>query len=193
MATSDCKPLGPLTEADIARFWRFVDKTPGQGPKGECWGWTGGHNKRGYGNMYLHGGRNARSTRVGYAIQNGTDPYPDLVLHRCDWPPCSRGSHLFTGTQLDNRQDAKQKGRTATGDRNGSRTKPECLKRGDDHPIRLHIEYRRPKYTPDRVIAIREYAKSHPSESMRSIGRHFGMPYMTVRQIVSRETWQHLP
>ena len=122
MATSDCKPLGPLTEADIARFWKFVDKTPGQGPKGECWDWTGGHNKRGYGNMHLDSGRNARANRVGYAIQHGVDPYPELVLHHCDRPTCVRC--LFTGTHLDNRQDARQKGRTATGDRNGSRTKP---------------------------------------------------------------------
>ena len=33
--------------------------------------------------------------------------------------------HLFLGTQVDNNEDRDQKGRVASGDRNGARTKPQ--------------------------------------------------------------------
>ena len=124
MPNTQTKPLPELSEADVARFWKYVDKTPGQGPQGTCWLWTGAQHDDGYGTTKVKR-RSLRSSRVAFRIQHGRDPYPDLVCHTCDTPLCCRGNHLFTGSDLDNMRDAKNKGRVASGDRQWQRAHPE--------------------------------------------------------------------
>jgi hypothetical protein len=186
------KPLPPLSAADIQRFWSLVDKTQGQGPKGHCWTWREtARNGADYGNFY-YAGKTHQATRVAYLIQHREDPYPDFVCHACDFPPCIRGEHLFKGDQLVNRQDASQKGRTASGDRNGSRTMPERLKRGADHPLRKNPELAARKLTAERVREIRKFDKDHPELSHREKGRQLGVNRGTYQQIVDRITWKHI-
>ena len=48
MSDLHCKPIPNLTYRDRLYFWKYVDKSPGQGPSGECWRWTGRTNKKGY-------------------------------------------------------------------------------------------------------------------------------------------------
>lgn len=103
------------------RFWSRVRKGEG------CWEWIAGKSKAGYGMitarkisphpLYAH--------RVSWMLRNGSIPDGLFVLHECDNPACVRRSHLFLGTQRDNNRDRHRKGRTASGDRNGARTKPE--------------------------------------------------------------------
>jgi len=47
-------------------------------------------------------------------------PIPDgmYVLHHCDNPPCREVKHLFLGTQQDNMDDMKKKGRFPIGQNN---------------------------------------------------------------------------
>ena len=70
---------------------------------------------------------------------------PDgLVLcHTCDNPRCVRPDHLFPGTMMDNIQDAKRKGRMASGNRSGPRLHPERMTRGDAHWSHLYPERHR--------------------------------------------------
>ena len=114
MAKTDCKPLPPISDKDIARFWSKVDKSPGQGPKGECWQWAGGANGQGYG-LFSVNRRMHLSTRIAYFLATGHDPYPLLVCHTCDNPLCVNGAHLFCGTQADNLFDMTSKGRRPYG------------------------------------------------------------------------------
>ena len=83
-----------------SRFWKKVKKTPG------CWLWTGAVNEHGYG-VFDHG----KAYRIAWELEIGPIPEGMNVLHRCDNPPCVKPSHLWTGTDLQNRLDMIGKGR----------------------------------------------------------------------------------
>lgn len=94
------------------RFWSKVDKTPGQGPKGECWIWIGSLINGGRGS-FGRGGRNEGTVlahRFAWELEHGPIPDGLFVLHRCDNPPCVRC--LFLGTAADNSDDMAKKGRS---------------------------------------------------------------------------------
>lgn len=104
------RPILPLADAELARYWSLVDKGDGTG----CWRWTGETTADGYGVLRRSGGRKAYAHRVALALAKGRELAAD-ALHTCDTPPCVRGDHLFEGTQGDNNRDRARKGRTRMG------------------------------------------------------------------------------
>lgn len=186
------KPI-TLTEEDIKKFWKYVDKTPGQGPKGDCWAWIGGRSPNGYGHMHISDGRTVRANRVAYLIQHGEDAIDYFVLHSCDWPPCCNGAHLSKGSQLENRQQAARRNRTAKGEQNGARLHPESLPRGEEHWTAKMPEATARKYESETVNAIRKLHAIQPHLSNNDIGRYFGIHQNVILQILSGKTWKHLP
>lgn len=139
MATKQHKPIPQLTPRDIDRFWNKVDKSPGQGPHGHCWTWTGGKGDDGYGHFWACG-TTLVASRVALYLSTGYDPGALCAMHTCDYPPCIRDGHLKPGTYADNTADMYSKGRADTGDHHYSRTNPEKLARGDRSGARLHPE-----------------------------------------------------
>jgi len=114
------KPIPPMTEKEIARFWEKVDIRG----KDECWPW----NRPVHGHEYAKigvGKRENRSTvlahRVAYTITNGPIPPHLLCCHSCDTQLCCNPAHLWPGTDGDNMQDKVKKGRSRNAPQKGER------------------------------------------------------------------------
>ncbi len=86
------------------RFWAKVQKT------NTCWLWLGS-TRAGYGRMWFKakGKKFSRSApRLAWELTAGPIPQQIVVLHRCDNKLCVRPSHLFIGTQRDNKKLTQQ-------------------------------------------------------------------------------------
>jgi hypothetical protein len=91
----------------MQRFWDKVKKTS------TCWLWTGAsRGATGYGAFKLNG-KVVDTHRVSYMIHFGYIMECFYVCHKCDNRLCVNPKHLFLGTQVDNMQDCKRKGRLA--------------------------------------------------------------------------------
>jgi hypothetical protein len=173
------------------RFWSKVRITP------ECWLWTARHTRKGYG-MFKQGSLDRLAHRVAWEEVNGPIPPGLCVLHKCDNPPCVRPDHLFLGTQADNIADRDAKGRQARGDRNGSRTHPECRTRGDEHwtrqdRIKAKANGRRgerhhaAKLTWSQVAQIRQLRSS--GLTLKQLAANFGVAFQRIGEIINNKSW----
>ena len=184
-----------LTEQDIKRFWGYVDKTPGQGPQGECWRWTGGHTKAGYG-LTTFRDRSYRVTRVAYSLQYGQDPYGYLVCHSCDYPPCVRREHLSLGTHQTNVDDAKARGRLSTGDLHWVHRMPERISRGAKHAATLNYPQirgernHRAQLTNNQVAKIKEQIRQ--GYTTKEIATRLGCGKSIIGHIKAGRSWTHI-
>lgn len=61
--------------------------------------------------MGLGDDRSVYTHRVAWALAEGVLEETDLVLHRCDNPPCAKRKHLFLGDVQANTDDMIAKGR----------------------------------------------------------------------------------
>jgi len=100
-----------LSDELLERFNAKILKTQ------SCWLWTGAKRHGGYGVIKV-GRKVVSCARIMVFLSTGIDPKNGFVLHSCDTPACCRPDHLRVGTQLDNMQDAKSRGRGNSGTRN---------------------------------------------------------------------------
>ena len=173
----------------IKQFWACVDKSPGQGPNGDCWEWKGGLGKDGYGKTTI-GCQTLRANRVAYFLATGDNPVELLVCHSCDNPPCCNPAHLSKETNAGNQADMKNKGRAASGLRQGRYTKPERTARGERHGARTRPE----KFAilnEERVIQIRALHATG-NYSMPSLAVRFGVCRSAIQSVVHRRSWKHV-
>lgn len=182
-------PRNKITDPE-AHFWSLVEKqelvtsphvdTP-------CWIFVGPKvvGKWGYGNFApgarIGTGRHAH--RYAYFLKHGPIPKGVQILHHCDNPPCVKDDHLFPGTNNDNRQDSVYKGRSALGNRNGSRTHPERLHRGDSHPMA--------KLNHGTVVEIRRLCLEQ-GHKQSVVAAMFGVSQSNVSHIMRGKTWKHV-
>lgn len=96
------------------KLYSKVDKTPGHGPKADCWVFTGAKHVAGYGMINKSDNKDSDITTAhaySWELENGPVPEGEFVLHKCDFPPCVRPDHLFLGNHQDNMDDMNAKGR----------------------------------------------------------------------------------
>lgn len=170
----------PLTiEQSAARLWARVDKTPGHGPNGDCWPWTGpvsGHSCTSTGG-YGWAPRNPHTCfthRLAYTLTNGPIPRGMVVMHTCDIRACCNPAHLILGTYAANAADMAAKGRASNGRRwaNGE-------------------ERRRATLTAADVVQIRK--RRAAGERIADIADAFDVGYQAIRSILIGRTWRHVP
>jgi hypothetical protein len=179
------------------RFWEKVQQSDG------CWEWTGWRTPKGYGALSV-GGKKVRAHRFAYELCVGPIPPTLIICHHCDNPACVRPDHLFCGTYADNNRDMLQKGRGATGDRNGARTHPERMKLFRPRKREKQPRRQRPrkglargerngsaKLTADQVREIRQRHATGDIGYIR-LATLFGVGVSTVRRIVHRSKWRHI-
>lgn len=104
-------PPSPLADAaTLARLHASYVVDPVKG----CWVWQGELDRDGYGRFWA-GGRKWLAHRFSYELHCGPVPEGLNVLHECDNRPCCNWDHLRAGTQRENLQDAKERGRLRSG------------------------------------------------------------------------------
>lgn len=156
--------LPQYTTDDVSRFWSKVDRS------GDCWLWTAGKIRQGYGRFRVDG-KGYLSHRFVYILTHGTLSDDICVLHSCDNPSCVRPDHLFLGTKTDNAADRDKKGRASggklVGETNGSA-----------------------RLTADQVREIRY--RHTIGESTPVIAVRFCISRGHVNDIVRHKKWKHI-
>jgi hypothetical protein len=174
-----------LTDKEKARFQAKVDVRAND----ECWPWKGAKTSRGYGALNI-GGRQWPAHRVAFALAWGLVVLPNprkiFICHKCDNPECCNPQHLFMGTPKDNMDDMDRKGRRvacntnpALGDRHGSKTHPERIRRGESHAM--------VKLTEEEVRAIRCSTLSGVK-----LAEFFRISENNISRIRRFKIWRHL-
>lgn len=174
----NARTLSDLTSTDRERFWSKVAILSTD----QCWLWKAGLTSGGYGFFNVGKYNQYRSHRLAYYFTHGEDPGKLMVCHRCDNPPCCNPYHLFLGTHQDNVADRVLKGRTACGERNGSRKHPESISRGSARPLA--------KLTESKIVTIREQLCS--GIPVKTLAAVFGVSQSVIYAIRKREIWKHV-
>lgn len=152
-----------------------------------CWLWLGKKDVYGYGKLSVvyEEEKSKRHYvlvhRFMWFLKYGRYPEPE-GCHNCptgDNPSCVNPWHIFEGTQRMNVLDAMQKGRMASGDRNGSRTHPEKRQRGSTHYASILNE--------ETIRTIRRLAQE--GWRQKDLAQRFALKTKHVWKIVHYQIW----
>jgi len=122
--------------------------------------------------------------KFSYSYFYGDVPAGMAVCHKCDNKQCVNPNHLFLGTQNDNMQDMKMKGRSAKGNKSSTHLHPEIVKRGEAHS--------EAKTNNAQVLEIRRLFDAGIIRNYCELARKFNMSETNARSIVKRHTWKHI-
>lgn len=141
------------------RFWEKVDV---KNNIEECWEWLASKDGHGRG-VIRYDGKNKRAHAIAYLLYYGNLDSNLNVLHKCDTPLCCNPHHLKQGTQAENMQECRDRGRSYV---------PGARKKLDWKKVR-EIRYLR------QVKGFTTY----------KLGEMFGVSRVTIGHIINNKTW----
>lgn len=150
---------------------RFINKVH---ITSDCWEWEGSISRLGYGHFGI-GSRTDKSRKIilahrfSWEIHNGKIPEGIKVLHHCDNRKCVKPMHLFLGTQKDNMQDCRRKGR------------------GKNPPILAGEKAPWAKLNDFKVKEIRSSI-----DSTSSLAKTYGVSPGLISMVKKRQVWKHV-
>ena len=147
---------------DVKKFWGRVDIQKSN----QCWPWTGPFNYKSYGVFNWEAKRYGAHRMAYYFTHNS---WPNICRHTCDNPKCCNPAHLLNGTNQDNMNDMKLRGR--------SHRAP-----GEKH--------HNSKITDAQVMRIRERKKE--GEKCKALAKEYGVCTDTIVKIIRRASWNHI-
>ena len=131
-----------------------------------CWEWVGSKLKDGYGHFHVNR-VGIPAHRYSYKFYKGEIPDGCVIRHTCDNPSCVNPDHLQVGTQKENYDDSKMKGRHSHGEAHGNSVYSEQQIR---KVMQLIADGIKPKVVSDKT----------------------GVALSTVYDIKGGRSWQHL-
>ncbi len=137
-----------------------------------CWEWKGFKSRDGYGIVH-RGNKLIKAHRLAYCEANDkslNDISGVVIRHSCDNRKCVNPSHLLCGTNADNTQDRKERGRCARGSRDGNA-----------------------KLNEEQVSQIKKrYIPYSRTDGAIPIAKEYGVSKSLIRQIGLGIIWKHV-
>lgn len=163
-------------------------------PETGCWLWKGATTSHGYGALEWEG-RTRAAHIVSYLVHKGEIPKGMVCRHTCDVRRCVDPNHLVLGTKRDNSRDMVERGRSASGDRSGSRRHPERLPRGDRHWTKTATD----RSSTGRLCKLDDETAKAVKEGlmmgilpMAMIAKLVGVSRSTIAKIAQGKLWAHV-
>lgn len=164
--------IWPFTKREIKRLKVKIDKSPGHGPKGDCWIWLGHLDQYGYGQMKIAYQTHSAHRVVYVYFKKKTLKRKWILRHKCDTPSCVRPRHVLKGTQKQNIADKYKRGRA-------------------NHLCGEACSYA--KLTEKDVRKIRKlYKFGVRGCGLIALGKLFNVHMKTIQHVVMRGTWKHV-
>ena len=137
-------------------------------PEAGCWIWMGSSQVRGYGEI-ISNNRKYLAHRASYEAFVGQIPKGMYVCHACDNVACVNPNHLFLGTQKQNLQDMKTKGRSTRGEKNAMS-----------------------KLTENDVRTIKKFFFTKEDVADKEIAKLYNVCRQTINSIRTGRKWNHV-